>query len=383
MEALANIVEMPLASIIVNNYNYGRFLKQAVDSALRQTYPRIEVIVVDDGSTDNSREIVATYGNRIISVLKENGGQGSAFNAGFAASHGDIIFFLDSDDQLLPTAVEKARSLFCDSKVVKAHWPLWEIDASGNKTGKVIPEGGLAEGEFREVVIQNGPFNHANPPTSGNAWSRRFLDCVFPIPERDLRIGADQYLMELAPLFGTLKRLPEPQALYRVHGRNQFAGKSFDETLAFELELYDSICAAAGKYCSDMRISVDAELWKRKSWFHQLRQAAAEMATLIPAGRTFILIDENQWGLTAGNGRDPICLPNREEWENCENNEIAIQEFEDLRQAGGAGFLVFGWPAFWWFEHYDGLNTYLRGKYPRVLENERLVVFDLQASHSL
>ena len=94
-----------LASIVINNYNYGRFLPEAIESALGHTYPNTEVIVVDDGSTDNSREVISKYGSRVISVLKANGGQGSAFNAGFAASKGDLIFFLDSDDFFYPEKV--------------------------------------------------------------------------------------------------------------------------------------------------------------------------------------------------------------------------------------------------------------------------------------
>ncbi|HEY9596457.1 MAG TPA: glycosyltransferase family A protein, partial [Cyanophyceae cyanobacterium] len=95
----------PLVSILINNYNYEPFLKKAIDSALNQTYSSIEVIVVDDGSTDNSREVISRYGDKIIPVFKENGGQASAFNAGFAASQGDIICFLDSDDLFLPEKV--------------------------------------------------------------------------------------------------------------------------------------------------------------------------------------------------------------------------------------------------------------------------------------
>src|SRR5437879_12763582 len=97
-----------LASIIVNHYHYGRFLREAVDSALNQTYRHTEVIVVDDGSTDGSPEIIASYGKRIVPVLKQNGGQNSALNAGFSRSRGDVILFLDSDDVLLPTAVDAA-----------------------------------------------------------------------------------------------------------------------------------------------------------------------------------------------------------------------------------------------------------------------------------
>src|SRR6188768_2225570 len=102
----------PLVSIVIDNYNYARFLRAAVDSALAQAYPRVEVVVVDDGSTDDSREVIARYGDRISAVFKPNGGQASAFNAGFAASHGDLVLFLDSDDVLLPSAVAAAADVF-------------------------------------------------------------------------------------------------------------------------------------------------------------------------------------------------------------------------------------------------------------------------------
>src|SRR5262245_12737070 len=128
-----------LASIIIDNYNYGRFLREAIDSALGQTYPHTEVIVVDDGSTDDSREVIASYGDRIIALLKENGGQASAFNRGFAVSRGEIVCFLDADDTLLPTAMEQAVALFAEAEVVKVHWPLWVVDEQGKRTGQVKP----------------------------------------------------------------------------------------------------------------------------------------------------------------------------------------------------------------------------------------------------
>src|ERR1035438_2741424 len=81
--------KLPLMSVIIDNYNYGGFVRDAINSALDQTYPNVEVIVVDDGSTDNSREVISSFGNRVISVLKENGGQSSALNAGIARSSGE------------------------------------------------------------------------------------------------------------------------------------------------------------------------------------------------------------------------------------------------------------------------------------------------------
>src|SRR4051794_6220176 len=92
-------------SVIINNYNYSAYLREAIDSALDQTYPHVEVVVVDDGSTDDSREIISKYGTKVIPVLQNNGGQGAAFNSGFAASRGEIVCFLDADDGLRRDAV--------------------------------------------------------------------------------------------------------------------------------------------------------------------------------------------------------------------------------------------------------------------------------------
>jgi glycosyltransferase involved in cell wall biosynthesis len=102
----------PLVSIVIDNYNYDLFLAQAIDGALGQTYSNIEVVVVDDGSTDNSCDVIAWYGDRIVSVLKTNGGQASALNAGFAASKGEVICLLDAYDLFLPEKVSEVVELF-------------------------------------------------------------------------------------------------------------------------------------------------------------------------------------------------------------------------------------------------------------------------------
>jgi glycosyltransferase involved in cell wall biosynthesis len=97
------------ASVIVNNFNYAQFLRAAVDSALGQTYADTEVIVVDDGSTDESRRVIAGFGDRVLPILKDNGGQASAFHAGLRASNGEVIIFLDADDLLLPSASRRRQ----------------------------------------------------------------------------------------------------------------------------------------------------------------------------------------------------------------------------------------------------------------------------------
>ncbi|MCS6846140.1 MAG: glycosyltransferase [Anaerolineae bacterium] len=90
-----------LVSIIIPTYNYGHGVAEAIDCALGQTYPHVEVIVVDDGSSDNTRNVLAKYGNRIKAIHKTNGGVSTARNVGFEVSQGEYLLFLDSDD-LIP-----------------------------------------------------------------------------------------------------------------------------------------------------------------------------------------------------------------------------------------------------------------------------------------
>ncbi|MCQ3937016.1 MAG: hypothetical protein DPW18_08230 [Chloroflexi bacterium] len=100
------IAALPLVSVVIPCYNQARFLGEAIESVLSQAYPRIEVIVVDDGSTDHTAETAARY-PAVRYIHQENQGLGAARNAGLRESHGEILVFLDSDDRLLPEAVER------------------------------------------------------------------------------------------------------------------------------------------------------------------------------------------------------------------------------------------------------------------------------------
>jgi hypothetical protein len=210
---------MPLVSIIITSYNYGRFLSDAIDSALEQTYKNKEVIVVDDGSTDNSPEIIASYGDRIIPVFKENGGQASAFNAGFSVSRGDIIIFLDSDDKLSPHVADSVIKVWHED-ISKVHYRLQWIDAQGNHLNVCVPPSGtlLLSGDLKQVMLRQGYY--FTPPTSGNAFGRKFLQAVMPIPEEDWRLYTDAYLHLYAPLYGKIAAFQECLGYYRVHGSN-------------------------------------------------------------------------------------------------------------------------------------------------------------------
>jgi hypothetical protein len=372
--------ELPLASIVISSYNYGRFLPHAIDSALGQTYAKTEVIVVDDGSTDHSWEVIAGYGERILPVRKDNGGQASALNAGYRASRGEVVFFVDSDDLLLPTAVAKALPIFADPGVAKVHWSLWAVDDQGRRTGDVIMSP-LGEGDLRGAVICDGPYGYLWPDTTGNAWARRFLERVLPMPEEEFRTCPDLYLCGLAPLFGTIGRIPEPQGCWRAHSQNHSVRHAFEERLRAGLRREECCFDALSRCCEAAGITPDLGRWRANGWWHQIDRALRGIAAIVPQGDAFILVDQDSWGcgpVIAGRRRIPFLEREGGDWGEPGDDATAILEFERLRESG-ANFMVFAQDALWWLDYYVGLHDHLRANFRCALENDALVVFDLRA----
>jgi|GEM_PF-183914 len=221
--------QRPLVSIIINNYNYGRFVAAAIDSALHQTWPHVEIIVVDDGSTDHSHTVIAAYADQVTTIYKQNGGQASAFNVGFTASRGDIIIFLDADDILLPDTTQRVVAAFAATPgVAKVQYRMEVIDVNGARTGIVKPPAHvpLLSGDLRQQYLMF-PDDVVRMATSGNAFATWMLKRIFPVPESVYLLGADTYLCHLSPLFGLVKSLDDVGTLYRVHGANNYEVMQF------------------------------------------------------------------------------------------------------------------------------------------------------------
>ena len=212
----------PWVSILINNYNYGHLIGAAIDSGLNQTYPHTEVIVVDDGSTDNSREIIKSYGERIIPVLKENGGQASAFNAGFTASRGDIICLLDSDDIFLPHKLAEVVNIFRGYQDI--NWcfhSLKLVDIKTNAFVKSSHEGSSQECDFR-THIKRGKRPFSPPATSGLCFTRSLLQMMLPMPEaKHISIG-DHYLKFTALALSKGFFMGKDLAIQNLHSNNAY-----------------------------------------------------------------------------------------------------------------------------------------------------------------
>ena len=211
----------PLVSVIIGNYNYGNFIAQAIESVLNQTYKNFELIVVDDGSTDNSRLIIESYQDKLTAIFQENGGQGAAFNAGFAISGGEIICFLDSDDYYYKEKLAKVVEAF------QKH-PDW-IQISHGRTsvdadGKIIGRDPtfFNEGYVTHLLLQWGRYAWA--VTSALSYRRSVLEKVLPFPKRPR--GVDTYLTAIVPFYGKIGCIKEPLMFYRFHGNNMNARTS-------------------------------------------------------------------------------------------------------------------------------------------------------------
>lgn len=224
-----NDSSLPPVSIAINNFNYGRFVREAIESALNQDYPNCEVIIIDDGSTDNSREIIEEYRDRAKVVFKSNGGQASAFNAGLSHSTGEIVLFLDSDDYLFPNAISKVVAHWKPG-ISRCHFRLSMIDQEGKRIGREpsddrpLSQGNLAEGELSRQGI-------VSVPTSGNAFRRAVLEKVFPVDER-FRICADGWIRFRTAAHGDVLAIEEALGAYRIHGSNSFAGSYVGPSLS-------------------------------------------------------------------------------------------------------------------------------------------------------
>jgi glycosyltransferase involved in cell wall biosynthesis len=217
------MASLPFISIVINNYNYAHYLIDAIESALAQTYPFKEIIVVDDGSTDNSQQIIKSYGDKIIPFFKFNGGQASAFNTGYTHAKGEFILFLDADDYLNSQALEEIVP-FIQPHMSRLQFDLKLVDQ--NKTLKDVTYiqhycGGMIQsGDLRSSIFQ-GQLTAIS--TSGNLFPKKILDKLMPIPEEEWKICTDAYLVWLGAFYGPVISVLKALGYYRIHQNNQWA----------------------------------------------------------------------------------------------------------------------------------------------------------------
>lgn len=217
------------ASVLINNYNYGRYLDHCIKSVLEQTYGDVEIIVYDDGSTDKSLSILEKYNEQITTIQKENYGQApninqmNAVHQAFLKSTGEVVFLLDSDDAFHHKKVEEVMKVFqINTEVDAIQHPMYEMDGDGHVKDVVRPVLKRVD-DYKNYIQSTNSLFHLFVPTSGLAFKRSLLNELLPLEEDNLStICVDIRLMLYSALIGTIKTIHEPLGYYRIHGTNVF-----------------------------------------------------------------------------------------------------------------------------------------------------------------
>lgn len=220
---LPPLPERPLFSILVANYNYEHFLEQSLTSALTQTYPRVEIVLCDDGSSDRSLEVaqrLAAKHSNLTVVEQENQGHFAALNHAYEKATGDVIAPLDADDYFradkAKVAIETFRRRPASGMVVH---PVVRVDSEGQEHGIYPFASGLPDGWLGPAVLERGGFVPWIQ-TGMICLRREIAERIFPM-DNALPQGPDIFLRAAASLLAPVTALSETLAYYRLHGSNQ------------------------------------------------------------------------------------------------------------------------------------------------------------------
>jgi glycosyltransferase involved in cell wall biosynthesis len=241
-------------SIIIANYNYCDFVGAAIESALAVDWPDKEVIIVDDASTDASRDIIQGFCGRVTAYFRPKSHQLGAHIFGFEQSSGEIIIFLDSDDLLEPEVMREIAKVWRPG-VAKVQYRMNLIDATGAQLGFAIPQFPPREDPKRLRRAFLRTMAYTTPPGSGNAYSRDFVRNVFAfgptIPQ------SDASFLTLAPILGDVLTIRKPLGRYRVHDASYGGMRSLDAS-KLRKQLYQDVEKARlfARVCGQVAIPV-------------------------------------------------------------------------------------------------------------------------------
>ncbi len=208
-------------TVLVDPYNCGHFIEEAVDSVLAQDFPpeQMEILVVDDGSADDTGDRVRRYGNRIQYFCKPNGGQGSTLNFGIARAQGEIVAFLDGDDYWLPGKLQRVVAEL--EKHPEAGMVYHNFFYQRDTSPDLLPNAGLAGGsgflaDSRKILL-----GYDLHPTLTLAFRRSVLQRLLPIPE-SLIVQADAHLSACVIFVAPIVYISQPLAVHRIHADNMW-----------------------------------------------------------------------------------------------------------------------------------------------------------------
>jgi Glycosyl transferase family 2 len=210
-------------SVLIDTYNHERFIEKAINSVLEQDFPAAEreIIVVDDGSTDRTPEIVQRFEPNLRYIRKENGGQASAFNAGIPECRGQIIAFLDGDDYWLPGKLSRVTEVLSKNPAVGFVGHAIKESLTDGRERISAP---AKDEKFRIQSLDSAKLFRLRKSflgTSRMTMRAEIARRILPVPEA-LVFEADEYLFTLAAVMSEVVILKEPLTCYVIHGSNLY-----------------------------------------------------------------------------------------------------------------------------------------------------------------
>jgi GT2 family glycosyltransferase len=222
-------VPRTFVSVLIDTYNHERFIEQAIVSVLEQDFPASdrEIIVVDDGSTDRTPDVIRKFGPQVRLLRKANGGQASAFNAGIPKCKGEIVCFLDGDDWWARNKLTRVMQVMVeDGSVGIVGHGIVSVHQDGREQVETLREGFQFKADSLEgarLLRRRGAFLGTSRMTIRTGLVQR----IGPVPE-EIQIQADEYLFTLAAALAGAQILPEALTYYRLHDSNSFQLASHD-----------------------------------------------------------------------------------------------------------------------------------------------------------
>jgi glycosyltransferase involved in cell wall biosynthesis len=213
----------PFVSVLIDTYNHDRFIEKAIVSVLEQDFPAAEreIVVVDDGSSDRTPEIVRKFEPHVRLLRKANGGQASAFNAGIPECKGGIVAFLDGDDWWARNKLASVvRAMAAEPSVGIVGHGIVVVGRDGGEQSEILREGF----RFQANTIEGGKLfrrRGAFLGTSRMTIRAELLRRIGAVPEA-IEIQADEYLFTLAAVLAEAQILPEALTYYQMHDANSF-----------------------------------------------------------------------------------------------------------------------------------------------------------------
>ncbi len=393
-------------TIAIPTFNRAQLLSNALNSALAQDHPNLDIVVLDNASTDKTASVVKTVGDDRVRHVRHRENTGLVRNFNYAIEHNasEYLVILQDDDILEPSFVSRSLAAFEQHPSAALSFSdTTNIDVAGQPLPATADpfdfDGGLIDGHHylrRVVAGENLVINVSNVVMRASALADVG---AFDAPHSTITINSNLYF-RLAARFDFV-HVSEPLVQIRKHaGADHLQRETDTAPLAMLAERGDAAIHLLGSdfgadeanrkwltermaHLSMRRSETTAALVPDLTLAHNDRRAMAleELAAISKPGDIIVLADNDEFDSRPLADRQvlPFLEHDGYYWGPPENSEAAIAELQRMRNQG-ATFFCFAWPTFWWYDYYHGFRDVLRRDFPCVLANSRVIVFELTNS---